>query len=289
VSAGAQLAGGLLGSFGLLVATFVATAIIVGDPLAAVGLGTLSLALSSLWPPGGGMAWQGTFRSRVFRHEWTQDIDRSSAQAFFASLLLAGVTTLGFAVPLPFLVLIWKFDKPFSISTLMWVAVILAVLISRLRYKAELPLRKWVEAPGDFAARALMVEGLAQPDGGIGHVGGIGALTVGLHDHLNGLEVLLGCKAGGAPVDAAVIERGLDYLQKQEVPGGGFCLYPGAQGRLEATVRAVKLLGPRLDAAALGRHRAFIASCKGPSGRWLRSPYGPEADVSGKWSADLPT
>lgn len=289
MSAGAQLAGGLLGSLGLLTGLFVATAIYVGDPLAGVGLGTLSLALASLWPPGGGMAWQGTYRSRVFRAEWTQDVDRSPAQAFFASLLLAGVTTLGFAVPLPFLLLGWKYGPHVSISALMWVAVILAVVISRLRYKPELPLRKWLESPGDFAARALMVESLAQPDGGIGHVGGIGAFTVGLHDHLNGLEVLLACAAAGAKVKAALLERARVYLQSQALPEDGFCLYPGAHGRLEATVRALKLVGNRLDAASIARHRAFIASCREGSGKWLRSPYGPEADVSGKWSADLPT
>ena len=95
---------------------------------------------------------------------------------------------------------------------------VVAVAIAVLRHKPEAPLWLWVrqlgDGPVDDATLAIWVkriEAMRQPDGTLGHVGGIGAEVVGLHEHLDAERIL---RAG----------RG---------PGGGGCrrsARPGASG-----------------------------------------------------------
>ena len=264
-------AGAMLGALGLPAAVVIAELFRVRDPVALVGLLTAAAALNSIWPIGGGMLALGTYRSRAFTFEWTHDVDRSGGEAFAAGLVLGAVTALGFFAWLPVLGELWVHSAiPLSATALTWIALAALIGISGTRHRGEHPLYIWrqrIEA-GESVGREELhgwvaaIAKVAHPHGGIGHTGGIGALTVGLHEHLDAERVLRYGVEHGATEAVEVHRRCLDYLASRALPEGGFPAYPGGDGRLEYTARASAALAGRLSPAQLAGHRAFAERCR---------------------------
>jgi hypothetical protein len=287
--------GGILGALVLPILLLAAELHRVGDPVALVGLLAWSGALSSIWPLGGGMLALGTYRSRVIRWEWTHDVDRSAGEAFLAGLTLGGVTAVGFLVYLPLLGEIWlSFGTSLSTTALAWGAIAAMIVVTALRYRRESPLYLWSERieSGESVPREELerwfraIAALMRPDGAVGHLGGIGAFTVGLHEHLDAERILRAASEAGIAGAAAVHGRALDFLAARARSDGGFPAYPGGEGRLELTARAARALGDRLTAEQREAHRAFARRCaKGDA--FGRSPFAPADADEAQWVRQL--
>ena len=76
---------------------------------------------------------------------------------------------------------------------------------------------------------------LAQASGAMGQVGGIGARTVGLHEHLEAEALLRVASERGLPGAAERHSRCLGYLVSRAEPTGGFSPYPSGLPRVEYT------------------------------------------------------
>lgn len=282
---------GVLCGAGLPVAVaFWLTDVAIGrGPVATVGLLAVSAAVNSLWPLGGGNIAVGTFCLRFAGWEWTVDGDRHPWRARLSAVVMAALVSGSFVLWAPLLARAWRMvpTRP-GLDELMALAGVAGlVLAAWLTHKPELPLWKMVAEVEQAEANAKAVapprlrgwvralQRLARPDGGVGHVGGIGVLTPGLHEVLAAERLLRSAAAAGIPEAAPLHARCLDYVAAQALPGGGFPAYPGGGGRVWLTVEAVGALGARVSPAERSAHRAFIESCRLPSGRFGRSPGGP--------------
>jgi hypothetical protein len=290
---------GLTAPFALAVAVVAAAGL---DPVAAVGAACASAAAGSLRPLGGGMVVQGVWRVRLFSREWTFDADRSAGEAMAAAFLLPFVTVGGFFAALPLFAFGWT-ALPAALAArqeLLSLATVAALVgASLLRHRPEAPLAAWREgleaalAAGTPPEPTLVgryvgaLAALARPDGGIGHVGGIGAATPGLHEHLDAEAILRVAAQLGDETAARLHARALDYLQAQQLPSGGFSYYPGGAPRLEPTARAALALGSRLSAAELEAHRAFVRSCRIDEVRFGRSPGKAGGEEEQRWANAL--
>jgi hypothetical protein len=288
-------AGAMLGALGLPAALLVAELLRLRDPVALVGLATLSAALNSAWPLGGGMLAQGTYRSRFVTQEWTHDVDRSASEGFAAGLLMGTVTALSFFAYLPILAELWlRLALPLSATVMTWLALALMVAITAVRHRAEQPLYDWrrrIEAGEAIGQEELAnwvraIATLAKPSGAIGHTGGIGARTVGLHEHLDAERVLRYASSHQVAGSTEVHARALDYLASCALPAGGFPAYPGGEGRLEYTARAEEALRSRLSAEQAALHRAFAERCRRGED-FARSPPGAADPEQARWGRAL--
>ncbi len=216
------------------------------DPVSVVALLAGSAALNALWPLGGGMVVDGAFRTRWWRWEWTFDAHRTRREALLGPGTLAAATLGGFVVLVPPLALGWWLTAPSGLSgELSAVGTLVAlVLVGWLRHRPELPYAQWLHEAGeglvpamDWAARVRSMEERTGADGALGSVGGIGAGTVGLHEHLDALELLERLEEAGVPGAADLRSRGLGFLQTRR-EAAGFPVYPGAAPRERVTARA---------------------------------------------------
>lgn len=270
-------------------ALWLASVLLGRGPVSGVGVLAFSAALNALWPLGGGNGAAGTLRIRLGWREWTVDADRDPWRGRLGAVALAAVTTGGFVVGVPLVALLWRLapSKSGVDEALALAGVAALILVGGWTWKPELRLSRMVaelertesEAKAfDVARLSQWVSALARvarPDGSVGHVGGIGALTPGLHEVLDAERLLRSAAVHGVPDAARLHEGCLRYLATQSIPGGGFAAYPGGGGRLALTVRAVEALGSRLPAAERAAHRAFVESCRHPSGMFGRSPGAP--------------
>ncbi len=228
---------------------------LAGGPVAIVAVVSFSSAINAIWPVGGGMAVDGTYRVRLGTLERTFDAQRSRGESLVGPLLLAAVTVGGFFLFVPPVVLIWRSFgsiRPAYEELLAIAGLVSMVVIGLARNARELPLRRWREAieavststsmdRQAWADRVRRIAAIARPDGGIGHVGGIGARTVGLHEVLDAERILRGCVSVGISEAAPLRERCLRYLRTQQIPGG-FPVYPGGMPRPGITTRATAAL-----------------------------------------------
>lgn len=275
----------LMGAFGPLFLAVAVASLIAPGPVAVVAALSFSVALNALRPLGGGMVIQGTYRTRFQRREWTDDTDRDPSLGARPPVLMALVTSGPFFLATPLVSLAIRAVSPLPIGVIELVALVGVMVLAAAAVfgqKRELPIWRWrqeLEAgTHDTSRLAAEVEALAAialPSGAIGHVGGIGAGTIGLHELLDAERVLRAAE-DAAIAGAAGLRRGaLAFLAKQALPEGGFPVYPGAAGRLSLTVRAVEALGPALSAEEIERHAAFVRRCAILPGGFGRSPGQP--------------
>jgi hypothetical protein len=256
----------------------------------------LSAALNALWPLGGGMVVQGTSRVRWWRWERTFDADRSLRESAAAAFALAAVTVGGFFAFAPLC-------APLVVRLAPWVpgredGLVLAALlpllaVALLRRRREWPLRSWRREaeerrgpadPAQLAPRVAAIASLKRRDLTFGHVGGIGAMTAGLHESLDAERILRAACELGIEGAEALHRSSLEGIARRALAAGGFPVYPGADGRLELTARAVEALGDALSPEARARHRDFARACA-RGGAFGRSPRGP-VDANGpRWAA----
>jgi hypothetical protein len=228
-----------------------------GGPIATMGVLSLSAAVNAVRPIGGGMVVEGTDRVRFAAWERTFDTQRTTWEKFFGPFLLAAATLGGFFVYVPPIAALWRAAQPIRppFEEVLAVAGLIAVVVvGFLRNPRELPLYRWraeLDAGGGpkpeiWRERLRRIASIARPTGSIGHVGGIGARTVGLHEVLDAERILRGCLAMGIREAAPLHEGCLRYLASQAIPTGGFPVYPGGLPRRTITERAVEALGNRL-------------------------------------------
>jgi hypothetical protein len=251
---------------------------------------TVAALLNMPAPLGGGMGMQGVLQLRWVRWEWTFDADRSVFEGLLGAFLMSAATTGGFflAAPLVGAILRWVGPLRTGIDELLALgAVALFVGVAAVLHRPELSLRTLrsrletegsISKPDELARAVKQLSALARPDGGFGHLGGIGARTVGLHEHLDAEAVLRVASRQGVPGAAELHERCLSFLQARAEPGGGFSTYPSGMARVEYTARALEALRGRLDESALHRHRAAIEACRREDGRFGRSARSPDSD-----------
>jgi hypothetical protein len=257
---------------------------------------TVAALLNLPAPLGGGMGMQGAFRVRWMRWEWTFDSDRSLSEAAGGAFLLSAVTTGGFFIAAPVLGVLLRWAGPFRTGldeVLTLGAVVLVVGVAAVLHRPELSLRslrsrlekEGAQArPEELAQIMKRLAGMTRPEGGIGHVGGIGARTVGLHEHLDAEALLRLAAERDTPGAAALHARCLDYLLSRADPEGGFSAYPSGLARVEYTARALEALGGHLEEPAVLRHRAALQACCRDDGRFGRSATAPASDDATAWA-----
>jgi hypothetical protein len=266
---------GITGALLLPLLGLAAAIALAGDLDAGLGIVFLAMAVNNLWPLGGGMVWQGQFRIRLLRREWTVDAEASSAKRIWAVFALSAVTALPFGATAPLWLLLWKFVGSALVSgrVLMWSGLVLLGVAAIARHRSELPVWRWLEeveqtTPAVLQERMGLLLRTQQADGAVGSVGGIGAFTVGLHEHLNALEWLAAAKRRGVESPNDSFERGLQFLRSRALASGGFTVYPGGTGRLEMTNRAIVLLGDSLSDEERAKHLDFIKRCEAANRRF---------------------
>jgi hypothetical protein len=138
-----------------------------------------------------------------------------------------------------------------------------------------------------LAARVAAIARLQREDLAFGHVGGIGALTAGLHETLDAERVLREARELGIEGAESLHRASLEGIARRALPAGGFPAYPGGDGRLELTARAVEALGGAIPADARARHRDFLHACSRGGGAFGRSPRGPLDPNGLRWAAQI--
>ncbi|HUB08384.1 MAG TPA: hypothetical protein VMB50_15360 [Myxococcales bacterium] len=246
-------AGGLLGALLAVALGGGAAVAILRDPLWTIALLPLAAALNAVHPMGGGMAVSGCYRIRVFSRGWTIDGHRGPWAAFLGPCLLAAAAIGGFLAPLPALALAARFVHLGARASPRAVALAggtAALFVGALTHRRELPFPTWHllllagGVPDEAVGRWLRrLTPLVRPDGSIGHVGGLGADTVGLHEQLDAERVLREAERRGLAGAASLRARALQALALRELPGGGFPLYPGGLPREDLGARAREALG----------------------------------------------
>jgi hypothetical protein len=246
-------AAGALGALLPVVIACWAAFAILHDPLWVVALLPLAAALNSVQPIGGGMLVAQSYRIRLFSSGLTVDGRRSALSASLGPFLLAAATVGGFFVAVPILAVAARLlDVPAHASprAVALAGALVALVVAGLTHRRESPLPSWRllllagGVPDDALGRWVRrLEGLARPDGSIGHVGGVGSDVVGLHEHLDAEQVLREAERRGISGAAALRSRALAALVARELPGGGFPVYPGGLPRDELTRRANEALG----------------------------------------------
>jgi hypothetical protein len=215
--------------------------------IAAVGLFAAAAALNSVWPVGGGMGVDDTWRVRLFWKEWTFDSQRSRRERILGPLTIGLATVGGFVLALPVLLAIAVASAPWPAVTEERFAIgaLLSMLgVAMARHRPEVPLEAWrkecesgaVDA-SLWAARVRRLARAATREGAIGNVGGIGAYTVGLHEHLDALAILERAAQAGVEGARELHERALAHLESRR-EGEGFPIYPGGLPRADFTQRA---------------------------------------------------
>jgi hypothetical protein len=219
--------------------------------IATVGLFAASAAINSLWPAGGGMGVDDTWRVRFFKKEWTFDSQRSARERLLGPLTIGAATVGGFVLALPVMLAILVALAPLSAlaEERFAIAALLSMLgVAMARHRPEVPLERWrneIESGSVdaslWAGRVRRLARLVTREGAVGNVGGIGACTVGLHEHLDALAILE--RAAKANVEGAgeLLERALAHLESRR-EAGGFPIYPGALPRKAFTERAKNAL-----------------------------------------------
>ncbi len=260
---------------------------------------TVAAFLNMPSPLGGGMAIQGVLRVRWMRWEWTFDADRSLFEGMAGYFLLSAATTGGFFVAAPIMGAILRGLGPLRTGldeVLTLGAVALLVGVGAVLHRSEISLRSLralLEKQGDhvrpeeLASVMKSLSGLARPEGGFGHVGGIGARTVGLHEHLDAEALLRLASERGAPGAAELHARCLDYLLSRAEPGGGFSVYPSGLARVKYTAQALEALKGRLDEPSIHRHRAALLACRREDGRFGRSATAPASEEDSTWARGM--
>lgn len=250
-------------------------------------------------PVGGGMIVQGVLRVRFGPWEATFDADRSRSEALRGYFLLSAVTLGGFFLAAPLVAALLRALGPFRIGLdemLVLVVTVVLVAVSLRLHRPEVSLaslRRGLERDGpqmtpEALARVVEVlSGLARASGAVGHVGGIGARTVGLHEHLEAETLLRAAAERGIPDAASLHARCLAHLLSRAEPGGGFSVYPSGLPRVEHTVRALEALRGRLDAVSLASHHAALQACRHADGRFGRSLTAPASEEATAWVARL--
>jgi hypothetical protein len=268
---------------------------LAGSPVRAVLTIVVSALVNLPAPLGGGMVAQGVLQVRWARWEWTFDEDRGLPEAMSGYFLLSAMTTGGFlaAAPLVSGLLRWVGPlRPGLDELLALVATAGLVVVSLVLHRAEIPLRRMRErlqeegervAPDEFARVVQQLAGIAREDGAFGHVGGIGALAVGLHEHLEAEAILRLAVQRGTPGAAGLHAQCLAHLLSRAEPGGGFSAYPSGLTRVEYTARALEALAGRLDAETAARHRAALLACRRENGSFGRSVTGPVSEEATAW------
>jgi len=274
-----------------------ATWVLVGSAVRVMLAVTIAALLNMSSPLGGGMGMQGVLRVRWMRWERTFDADRSLSEALAGAFLLSAVTAGGFFLAAPVLgaVLGWVGPLRTGVDELLTLgATALLVGVGAVLHRPELSLqalRSRLEREGgaprteEWARVMKALSALARPEGGFGHVGGIGARTVGLHEHLEAEALLRRASEEGVPGAAELHARCLDFLPSRAEPGGGFSSYPSGMARVEYTARALEALGGRLDASTVQRHRAAILACRREEGRYGRSATAPGSEEATDWAS----
>lgn len=221
------------------------------DAVGIVALLAASAALNSIRPLGGGMAVDGAYATRFGPRDFVFDARRSTRERFLGPFTMTLSSFGCFFLALPALGLAWRLAQPSGLaSELSAVGALLAlVVVGFATHQRELPLWKWREelesgkvpdAEG-WKQRVEAIARIARPDGSLGHVGGVGAATAGLHEHLDALEILEKAAQGGVAGAGELLERGLRHLESRRV-AGGFPVYPGTEPREPYTARAGRLL-----------------------------------------------
>jgi len=206
------------------------------DAVSSSALLAASATLNSGWPLGGGMAFAGCYRTRLGRWEWTFDAGRSRGERFLGPFTLAGVTLGGFVAGLPVLAIAWNSVEPSGlVRELSAIGTLLLLMtVGWIRHRPELPLARWrrelgqtlLPDPAVWSPRLRSLARLAKSDGAIGHTGGIGAATVGLHEHVEAVEILESLARAGFDGAAELHARALGHLLARR-EHGGFPPYPG--------------------------------------------------------------
>ena len=247
-------------------------------------------------PVGGGMLAQGVLRVRFGPWEGTFDADRSQREKVLGYFLLSTVTLGGFFLAAPLVAALLRGVGPLRIGVdelLVLGVTILLVGVSVWLHRSEVSLvslRQEIERddprimPVALVRVVEVLTGLARASGAVGHVGGIGARTVGLHEHLEAEMLLRAAAERGTPGAAELHARCLNHLLSRAEPGGGFSTYPSGLPRVEYTVRALEALRGRLDADSLASHRAALQACRHPDGRFGRSSAAPASEEATAWA-----
>jgi hypothetical protein len=268
---------------------------LAGSPVRAVLAIVVSALVNLPAPLGGGMVAQGVLQVRWARWEWTFDEDRGLPEAMSGYFLLSAMTTGGFlaAAPLVAGLLRWVGPlRPGLDELLALVATAGLVVVSMVLHRAELSLRRMRMrldsegervAPEELARIVQQLSGIVRADGGVGHVGGIGARTVGLHEHLDAEALLRLAAQRGTPGATELHARCLTHLLSRAEPGGGFSAYPSGLARVEYTARALDALAGRMDEHAAARHRAALLACRREDGSFRRSASGPVSAEATTW------
>jgi hypothetical protein len=270
--------------------------VLAGSPVRAMLAIVVSTLLNTPSPLGGGMGAQGVTRVRWARWERTFDADRGLAEAVAGAFLLSAVTAGGFLLAAPLVAALLRWIGPLRPGLdelLVLVATGGLVLLSVVRHRAELPLRQLRARfqdegervpPQELARLVRRLARIAREDGAFGHAGGIGARTVGLHEHLEAEELLRLAAQRGTPDAAELHGQCLTHLLSRAEPGGGFSAYPSGLARVEYTARALKALAGRMDEPTAARHRAALLSCRREDGSFGRSISGPVSEESTAWA-----
>ena len=289
----------LLGGLGVPALCVLAVWALTGGPVRTMLALLVAALVNAPAPMGGGMVVQGVLRVRWGPWETTFDADRSRGEALRGYFLLSAVTTGGFFLAAPAVAAVlrvWGPLRPGLDELLVLVATVLLVAVSLWLHRPEVSLvslRRGLErdAPrmtSEALARGVeVVSGLMRASGAVGHVGGIGARTVGLHEHLEAEALLRIAAEHGTPGAAELHARCLTHLRSRSEPGGGFCVYPSGLPRVESTVRALEALRGHLDASALASHRAALQACRQADGRFGRSLTAPASQEATAWAARL--
>lgn len=269
---------------------------LVGSAVRVMLAVTIAALLNLPAPLGGGMSMQGVLRVRWMKWEKTFDADRNLPEALAGAFLLTVVTVGGFFVAAPVVGAVLRWVGPLRTGVdevLTLGATVLLAAVGFMVHRPEVPLRTLrtrIEQEGsapraeDWARVMKTLTALARPDGGIGHLGGIGARTVGLHEHLEA-EALLRRAAGQGIAGAAELHaRSLEFLASRAEPGGGFSAYPSGMARMEYTTRALEALRGRLDGATEQRHRDALRACRREDGRFGRSATAPASEEATRWA-----
>lgn len=224
------------------------------DAVGVVALLAFSAALNSFRPLGGGMAVDGTYCTRLGSRDWVFDARRSPREKFLGPFTMTIASFGCFFLALPVLAALWRMAEPSGLAReLAAIAgLLLVVIVGFARYKPELPLWKWREAlekgepvaAEEWRKRIAALSKIARADGSIGHVGGVGAGVVGLHEHLDAVEILQWAVAENVEGAPPLLEKALAHLQTRRVEGG-FAVYPGGQARGGFSERAERALGAR--------------------------------------------
>ncbi len=221
------------------------------DAIGVVALLAASAAWNSCWPVGGGMAVDGAYATRFGPRDYVFDARRSARERFLGPFTMTLSSFGCFFLALPVLGLAWRLAQPSGLARELGAvgALLALVVVGLVRHKAEVPLWKWREEleagrlpdAAGWGKRLEAIARITRSDGAMGHVGGVGAATVGLHEHLDALEILAGAADNGVPGASELLERGLKHLESRRV-AGGFAVYPGSEPRPAFTERAERLL-----------------------------------------------